>query len=109
MQRGECTCVGNLEKMELVDQYAEHIAEEIGDTMGGTCGPMMNFFVERLVARIMHMQAMSNDETISYEITDKLLTAVRDGLFRLSGTAPAALKVIIDEARAREGDANARH
>lgn len=109
MPHDECKCSRDLEKLELADQFAEYIAAEIGDTFGGICAPMMDFFVERLIARVAHMQALSHDETLGSEPNLKLLNAVEKNIFRLSGTAPAALKVILDEARVREGDSNARH
>jgi hypothetical protein len=108
MQHDECKCSGNLEKLEIVDQYAENIAAEIADTVGGVCTPMFNFFVERLVARVAHMAVLSGDETLGPD-NPKLFDAVERRLFQLSGTAPAALKIILDEARAKEGDTNARH
>ena len=108
MQHDECKCTRDMEKLGIVDDYAEQIAEDIADTVGALCPPMFDFFVERLVARVVHMAVLSGDDTLTPD-NPKLFDAVGQRLFKLSGTAPAALKVVLDEARAREGESNARH
>jgi hypothetical protein len=109
MRRDDCRCIHDLKNLELVDHYAEDLAEEIAESFGGTCSQMMDFFVERLIARVVHMQALSHDETLGGDPSTKLLDAVQQHIHRLSGVVPAALKVILDEARMKEGATNARH
>jgi hypothetical protein len=108
MSRDECRCSSDIEKLEMIDQYAETIAEDIAETVGGLCTPMFDFFAERLIARVAHMVVLGGDPSLGPE-NPKLLDAVEQRLSKFSGTAPAALRIILDEARAKEGATNARH
>lgn len=104
----DCPCISDLAQLEYCDQFAEHLACHFVDTMGNKCPPMMDYLVERIIARLVHMAVWNRDENLEHS-ERKTLDAVADYLFRLSKTTPAALKVIMDEAAKKGEPANARH
>lgn len=106
MQPHDCTCINELDKLQLADDYAEAIACQLVDDFGSTCVPMLNYVTERLIARIVHVAVLNADQNLSVS-ERKTLDAVADHLLRLSKTAPAALKIIMDEAARKENPVNA--
>jgi hypothetical protein len=96
-----CTCVTDLDKMEIVTQYAEKVACDFVDDFGGSCRPMFQHVVAGIMVRFAHLAVLSNDENVSAS-ERKTLDAVEAYLIQLSKTAPAALKVIMDDAERRE-------
>lgn len=108
MQPHDCTCIKDLSQLELADRYGEAMACEFVETFGGLCPVMMDYAVERVVARLIHIAVWKHDENLEHS-ERKTLDAVAEYLFKLSKTTPAALKIIMDEAAKRGEPANARN
>lgn len=105
---GNCTCVGDIEQQHLVDTYAEHVVCEFVDSFGAVCPAMMDFIIERILARLVHVAVWNYDNNLEHS-ERKTLDATADYIFRLSKTAPAALKIIMDDAARKKEPANARN
>jgi hypothetical protein len=109
MQRdGTCSCIEELDQRELANDFAEQLTCELIENMGGVCPAMMDFVVEQVIARFVHVAVFCHDENLEHS-ERKTLDAVEKYLFKLSRTTPAALKLIMDEQRIKEGPANARN
>lgn len=98
---GTCSCLHKLEKLEMVSNYANAAASEFVDEVGGLCPDMLDHVVEQVVVRLVHIAVFRRDENLEAS-ERRLLAAVEDYLHRISRTAPAALKVIRDEAEKKE-------
>lgn len=96
-----CTCISELDKVQLAAEYAEKIACDFVDDFGGSCTPMFQHVVAGIMVRFAHLAILSKDERLVHS-ERKTLDAVAEYLIQLSKTAPAALKVIMDDAERRE-------
>lgn len=102
----ECACVNDLEKLYLADEYAELMACEFVESFGEVCPPMMDYVIERTIVRLVHLAIMNRDD--GTEASErKTLDATAEYIFRLSKTAPATLKIIMDDAARKGEPANA--
>jgi hypothetical protein len=105
---GQCSCINDLGQLQIADTFAEEVACHFVDTMGGTCPEMMDYVVERVIARLVHVAVWNHDETLEHS-ERKTLDATAEYLFRLSKTTPAALKIIMDESARSKEPSNARN
>ena len=106
-QPDQCTCVHELDKLHIVNEYADNVACDFVDVFGGICPEMMDYVVQNIVVRFVHMAVWSHDHNLEHN-ERKTLDAVAAYLTKLSATGPAALKIIMDEAKMK-GEPNAHH
>jgi hypothetical protein len=103
-----CTCVKRLDMVEMMSRYAEHIACDVVDETAGLCPAMIDLVTEQIVVRLIHVAVWARDQNLQNSDA-KTLDAVENYLKKLSGTAPAALQIIIDNHKRKMGDKNASH
>jgi hypothetical protein len=101
-----CRCIDDIEKQQVIKDYAEQVVCDAIDTFEGLCPEMIAFAVEQIVARLVHVTVLSYDETLYLQET-KTINAVAKHIDKMSRTTPAALHQIIQESK--EGGPSARN
>ena len=102
-----CPCLEDLAKRQMVTDYSEVVVNDVLNVLGEHCQEMLEFGVEQVVIRLMHvMAAIKHHER---EIDDpKVYTEVADFLFQMSRRSPGLLNVLLEERKHVEAP-NARH
>jgi hypothetical protein len=101
-----CTCLKLLEMQEGIKTFADEAAVSVVELFGDACPELVGNVVDHIVARLLHIQILSDD----HEIEDhRLPEEMEKRITAMSGRLPALLMVIIQEAMAREGTVDVRH
>lgn len=91
----------------MVTDYAEIVTSDVMNTLGEHCHEMLEFGVEQVVIRLLHVLAAVKH--FEREVDDpKVFGEVADSLYQLSRRSPGLLNVVLQERRVVE-EPNARH
>jgi len=102
-----CSCIEDMTKRQIVTDYADLIVNDIFSTLGGNCPEVLDFVVEQVAVRMVHVLASirhferETDDPRVFDEVGKIL----HGIERRS---PGVLNLVIQEYRARE-NADACH
>jgi hypothetical protein len=102
-----CRCLESLEKRQLVTDFADLVVNDVCITLGGHCPEMMEFGVEQVVIRLIHVLASIRhyerevDDIVVFDEVGKILHSIEK-------KSPGLLNLVIQEYRAKE-NVDARH
>lgn len=102
-----CRCIEDLSKRQIIIDYADLIVNDVFNTLGGNCPEVLEFAVEQVVIRLVHVIASIRHNEREIDDT-KVFDEVGKVLHKIERTSPGVLNLIIQEYRARENE-NARH
>ena len=102
-----CSCLDNLEKRQMVTDYAELITNDVLRVLAEHCEDMLEFGVEQITIRLLHvLAAIKHHER---EIDDpRVFGEVAALLHSMSRRSPGLLNVVLQERRVVEKP-DARH
>lgn len=104
----DCACVRDLETRETMAGFANEVACEVVDMVGGTCPPMVDYTLDELIARLVHVAVMAHDEALDDEDVKRTVEAVEKYALKLAKRLPSVVARIMEEKKQMESP-NARH
>ena len=102
-----CDCMEQIEKRQIIADYANVLVNDLYRTFGGSCEEVLEFSVEQVVVRLVHVLAAIRhhereiDDRVVYDEVSKMLT-------KIESKSPGMLSLILQEYRAVE-NSDARH
>lgn len=103
----DCECIHDIEKRQGVINLADLVIAEVVEQLGSHCEAIVEFGVEQVVLRLVHLLASMRHLEREYD-DPKVYEEVRKILTKFDRQSPALLGTIIQEYRAKE-NVNACH